>query len=144
MKRNSDGTVEQYKIRLVILGNTQLEGEFYIETFAPVVELVSVRTLLSIVVAKGWKLHQMDVHNAFLYGNLTEEVYMKFFIPLRLIKFVCLRNPCIVSVRLLGVGSLKFPLLLLGIASIILMLIIPCLPIVLRAIFSVFLSMLMV
>jgi hypothetical protein len=32
--------------------------------------------ILSIAISRGWSLHQLDVHNAFLYGDL-EEVYMK-------------------------------------------------------------------
>ncbi len=29
------------------------------------------------VVAKGWSLHQMDVKNVFLYGDLQEKMYME-------------------------------------------------------------------
>jgi len=36
-----------------------------------------VRCLLSIAAAKGWGLHQIDVHNAFLHGNLHETIYIE-------------------------------------------------------------------
>ena len=58
-------------------GFTQIEGLDFHETFAPVAKMTSVRVFLSIAVARDWELHQMDVDNAFLHGDLDEEVYMK-------------------------------------------------------------------
>lgn len=77
IKYNADGTIERHKSRLVGCGNRQVAGEDYDETFAPVVKMTTVRSLLSLVAKRGWELHQMDVHNAFLHGDLEEEVYMR-------------------------------------------------------------------
>ncbi|XP_057999352.1 uncharacterized protein LOC131178413 [Hevea brasiliensis] len=73
----TDERVEQYKARLVILGNNKVEGIDYQETFAPTTKMVTVRTFLVVAATKNWELHQMDVQNAFLHGDLEEEVYMK-------------------------------------------------------------------
>ena len=58
-------------------GFTQTYGVDYTKTFAPVAILNTVRVLLSIAVNLDWQLHQVDVKNAFLNGNLEEKVYME-------------------------------------------------------------------
>ena len=51
-------------------------GVDYLETFSPVARLNSVRILPSFAVSHSWPLYQLDIKNAFLHGDLKEEVYM--------------------------------------------------------------------
>ena len=77
VKQTPKGEVDIYKARLAAKGYSQTYGIDYDETFAPVIKMNMVRTLVSCAANKGWPLHQLDVKNAFLHGDLQEEVYME-------------------------------------------------------------------
>ena len=77
IKTRLNDTVDRYKARLVSMGFTHEYEIDYEETFAPVARLSSVRTLIVVYAARKWPLFHMNVQNAFLNCELSEEVYMK-------------------------------------------------------------------
>jgi Reverse transcriptase (RNA-dependent DNA polymerase) len=73
IKFGANGEVEIYKAKLVTKGFTQTYGIDFQKTFSPVSKLNTIRVLLSLAANLDWPLHQFDVKNAFLHGNLKEE-----------------------------------------------------------------------
>ena len=90
MKYKVDKSIERYKLKLIVKGYSQTYVVDYLETFAPIAKMNTIRLLLSLVVNFEWSLQQFDVKNAFLHGDLEEEIYME--VPPRFEKPIKQRN----------------------------------------------------
>jgi hypothetical protein len=79
LKRNAEGEITRHKAQLVAQGFTQQYGVDYIDTYAPVARLVSIRFLLAITNRHDWDIRHMDIRGAYLNGELTtnEVIYMQ-------------------------------------------------------------------
>jgi len=77
VKRGANGEVVRYKARLVAKGFTQQYGIDYLETFAPVVKLTSLRIILALAAARNYQIDQTDIQSAYLLGKLEEEIYIE-------------------------------------------------------------------
>ncbi|WVZ85642.1 hypothetical protein U9M48_032542, partial [Paspalum notatum var. saurae] len=101
-KLNADGSLERYKARWVVRGFNQRPGIDFSETFSPVVKPAMIRTVLTLIATHTWPAHQLDVSNAFLHGNLSEQVYCQQptgFVDPQRPKDVCLLSRSLYGLR---------------------------------------------
>ncbi|GKD37548.1 ribonuclease H-like domain-containing protein [Tanacetum coccineum] len=75
-KYNADGSLSRYKARFVANGRSQQQEIDCDETFSPVIKPATIRIVPTLAVTRDWPIHQLDVKNAFLHGQLFETVYM--------------------------------------------------------------------
>jgi hypothetical protein len=69
--------VSRHKARLVARGCKHIHGIYYDDTFSHVSKMESIHLALAIAPSKGWEVHQIDVKNYFLHGDLSKEIYME-------------------------------------------------------------------
>jgi hypothetical protein len=67
VKHNSDGSISRYKARLVAKGYAQTHGRRHLFLLQ---KMATMKVVIVMAASRGWLLHQMDVKNAFLHGEL--------------------------------------------------------------------------
>ena len=76
-KRYPDGRILKYKARLCAHGGMQQWGVNYWETYAPVVNWMSVRTLMALSILHDLETRSIDFVLAFPQAELTTDIYME-------------------------------------------------------------------
>ena len=76
-KYNTNGSLQTFKVKLVVKGFKQKERVHYFDTYTPLARIISIRVLFALASIYDLQVCQMDVKNALLNVNLDEEVYME-------------------------------------------------------------------
>ena len=78
-KRKPSGEITRLKSRLCVRGDTQRDKDTYgiNDTFAPTVEWVTIRLLLTLGIVEDWKSASIDFKNAFTQASLPEPIYLE-------------------------------------------------------------------
>lgn len=74
-KKDTNGAITKYKARWVILGNHQIRGLDYFETYASVGVKESLNTLYALAASEDLELESFDIITAFLTGSMDVPVH---------------------------------------------------------------------
>ena len=102
VKRNSDGSLDRFKARLVAQGYTQTHGIYYEEVFTLVAKYSTIRSLPTLANAHDLEVHQLDVKTVFLNGSVEHDIYMsqpEGFIDPNRPNYVCKLNKSIYGLK---------------------------------------------
>jgi hypothetical protein len=67
----------RYRARLVACGYSQIPGVDFAEEYAPVIDDITFKMLIALIMKHGYSAKIVDVETAFLYGELEEEIFME-------------------------------------------------------------------
>ena len=70
VKVNLDRSIARLKTRLVAKGYALTSRVDYFDTFSPFAKMTSIRVFISFTATYNWDLHQLDIKNVFLHGDL--------------------------------------------------------------------------
>uniref|UniRef100_A0AAV1UC16 Reverse transcriptase Ty1/copia-type domain-containing protein n=1 Tax=Peronospora matthiolae TaxID=2874970 RepID=A0AAV1UC16_9STRA len=99
-KRDQNGRVVRFKLRLVAKGFKQKYGVDFFETYSPVANMNSIRVVLSVCAAFAYQMEQLDADTAFLNSELEDRVYMEVPIGVENTQdYVCQLNKAIYGLK---------------------------------------------
>jgi len=75
-KYNADGKLERFKARNVIRGFSQVKGENYDDTYAPVASIIPMRLAIALTVIECMLLFKLDISNAFSQADMNHDLYV--------------------------------------------------------------------
>ena len=76
-KQNEKNEIIRYKARLVAQGFSHGPSIDYEETYAPIIDVITFRFLISLVAKENLDMRLMDVVTTYLYGSLDNDIHMK-------------------------------------------------------------------
>jgi len=76
IKINFDGSIERSKLGWLQKDTLNSMVWIILGTFTPIAKITTIRTLIIVASVRQWYISQFDVKNAFLNGDLQEEIYM--------------------------------------------------------------------
>jgi hypothetical protein len=77
-KRDKHHEITKYKARMVMDGSKAQLGVDVFDTYAPVIDYLTVRLLISLACGNNWIMYHWDISVAFTNAKAEEETYVRF------------------------------------------------------------------